>query len=88
MENAPFSQFTLEPNPSSLHFHQAAGDIQPQTRAGGCLLGYFRPKILLKNAALIFQRDAYTGILDPQMNKIKSRRRFMAVADHIRANRN
>src|SRR5512146_1930177 len=65
VEGSAFSEFTIEPDPTALHFHQALGDVQPQT-CPGCLTRFrvIRTDELLEDLPLIFDVDADPIVLD------------------------
>src|SRR5262245_93916 len=68
VEGCAIAEFAVEPDASSLHFHKALGDIQPQT-CTRCLarLAVIRTEESLEDPGLIFEVDADAIILHPEM---------------------
>ena len=66
MEGGPFTEFTIEPDAPTLHFHQALGDVQAQT-GSRCFtrLGIFRAENSLEDPGLVLKTDANAVILHP-----------------------
>src|SRR5450759_1937179 len=87
MECCAFAIFTFEPDLTALHFNQAAGNIQPQSRAGYfASLWVIRPEEFLEDFLLVLFIDSNAFIRDPYMNDSRSARRIPLVLDRFSRN--
>jgi hypothetical protein len=69
MECGALAEFTFKPDFPTLHFHQAAGDIQAQTGTGHfARFWIFRPEEFLKNLTLVVLVYADPFISNPVVN--------------------
>ena len=66
MKGCPFSEFTIEPNASPLHFDQTLGDIQAKTGARHFTRFHIiGTEEFLEDLCLIFDRDPNAIIPHP-----------------------
>jgi hypothetical protein len=62
-ERAPLPQLALDPDFTTVQFHQALGDDQPQPSAGHAVHSrVIGTKVFCKEALLILRPDAYAGV--------------------------
>src|SRR5271157_6371479 len=88
VEGRPQAEFAFEPDPSTHHFDQALGDVQPESRAGSLArLLVLRAEELFKDLLLVFQADADAVIPHPDMHHFGRAARIPLVGGPFRPDR-